>query len=36
MDHDRSYYPHHGLIDRNHNPRPALYRLIVEAAREPR
>ena len=36
MDHDRGYYPHHGLIDRHHNPRPALYRLMVEAAREPR
>jgi hypothetical protein len=32
MDHDRSYYPHRGLIDRHHNPRPALYRLIDEAA----
>jgi 3',5'-cyclic AMP phosphodiesterase CpdA len=28
MDHDRSYYPRHGLIDRHHNPRPALFRLI--------
>ena len=28
MDHDRSYYPRHGLIDRHHNPRPALVRLI--------
>ncbi len=32
MDHDRSYYPRHGLIDRRHNPRPALHRLITEAA----
>jgi 3',5'-cyclic AMP phosphodiesterase CpdA len=28
MDHDRSYYPRHGLIDRHHNPRPGLLRLI--------
>ncbi len=28
MDHDRGYYPRHGLIDRSLNPRPALYRLI--------
>ncbi len=28
MDHDRGYYPRHGLIDRSFNPRPALYRLI--------
>ena len=28
MDHDRSYYPRHGLIDRHHNPRPALFRVI--------
>lgn len=34
MDHDRSYYPRHGLIDRRHNPRPALYRLIETAAGE--
>jgi 3',5'-cyclic AMP phosphodiesterase CpdA len=33
VDHDRGYYPHHGLIDRRYNPRPALQRLIVEAAR---
>lgn len=33
MDHDRGYYPHHGLVDRRFNPRPALYRLIEEAAR---
>ena len=32
MDHDRSYYPRHGLIDRHHNPRPALYRLIERSA----
>ena len=29
VDHDRSYYPHHGLIDRRYNPRRALYRLIA-------
>ena len=28
MDHDRGYYPRHGLIDRSFNPRTALYRLI--------
>ena len=28
MDHDRGYYPRHGLIDRSFNPRIALYRLI--------
>ncbi len=33
MDHDRSYYPHHGLIDRRFNPRPALERLIEVASR---
>jgi 3',5'-cyclic AMP phosphodiesterase CpdA len=33
MDHDRGYYPRHGLIDRRHNPRPALYELIAEARR---
>jgi 3',5'-cyclic AMP phosphodiesterase CpdA len=32
MDHDRSYYPRHGLIDRHHNPRPALVRLIEESS----
>jgi hypothetical protein len=32
MDHDRGYYPRHGLIDRRYNPRPALYRLMTEAA----
>ena len=32
MDHDRAYYPRHGLIDRHHNPRNALYRLIQESA----
>jgi hypothetical protein len=32
MDHDRSYYPRHGLIDRRFNPRPALYRLIEIAS----
>jgi predicted phosphodiesterase len=31
MDHDRGYYPRHGLINRAYNPRRALYRL-VEAA----
>jgi len=25
MDHDRGYYPRHGLIDRRGNPRPALH-----------
>jgi hypothetical protein len=33
VDRDRGYYPHHGLIDRRYNPRPALQRLIAEAAR---
>lgn len=32
IDHDRGYYPRHGLIDRAYNPRPALYRLIEESA----
>ena len=32
MDHDRGYYPRHGLIDRRSNPRPALHRLMTEAA----
>jgi predicted phosphodiesterase len=32
IDHDRGYYPRHGLIDRAYNPRPALYRLIEAAA----
>ena len=32
MDHDRGYYPRHGLIDRGFNPRPALYSLIAESA----
>jgi predicted phosphodiesterase len=36
MDHDRGYYPRHGLIDRHHNPREALYRLIQESARRGR
>jgi len=31
-DHDRSYYPRHGLIDRRFNPRPALHRLIAIAS----
>ena len=33
MDHDRSYYPRHGLIDRRFNPRLALRRLMEEASR---
>jgi predicted phosphodiesterase len=32
VDHDRSYYPHHGLIDRRFDPRPALHRLIEVAS----
>lgn len=32
IDHDRGYYPRHGLIDRAFNPRPALYRLIEVSA----
>ncbi len=32
MDHDRGYYPRHGLIDRSFNPRPALYRLIESSS----
>ncbi|MDJ0954957.1 MAG: metallophosphoesterase [Acidimicrobiia bacterium] len=32
MDHDRGYYPRHGLLDRAFNPRPALYRLIEASA----
>ena len=32
VDHDRSYYPRHGLIDRLFNPRPALYALITASA----
>ncbi len=32
MDHDRGYYPRHGLIDRSFNPRTALYRLIEVAS----
>ena len=31
-DHDRGYYPRHGLIDRSFNPRTALYRLIEVAS----
>jgi predicted phosphodiesterase len=34
MDHDRSYYPRNGLIDRRFNPRPALERLIEVASSE--
>ena len=33
IDHDRGYYPRHGLIDRSFNPRRALYRAI-DVARE--
>jgi hypothetical protein len=33
MDHDRGYYPRHGLIDRRFDPRPALYALIAASAR---
>jgi predicted phosphodiesterase len=32
VDHDRGYYPRHGLIDRRFNPRPALYSLIAAAS----
>lgn len=32
VDHDRGYYPRHGLIDRAFNPRPAFYQLIKESA----
>jgi predicted phosphodiesterase len=32
VDHDRSYYPHIGLVDRRFNPRPALERLIMTSA----
>jgi 3',5'-cyclic AMP phosphodiesterase CpdA len=32
LDHDRGYYPRHGLLDRAYNPRPALYRLIEAAS----
>jgi len=32
MDHDRGYYPRHGLIDRRFNPRPAFYELISEVS----
>ncbi len=32
IDHDRGYYPRHGLIDRAYNPRQALYRLIDVAS----
>jgi len=31
-DHDRGYYRRHGLIDRRHAPRPALYLAIAMAA----
>jgi hypothetical protein len=33
IDHDRGYYPRHGLIDRAFNPRPALHRLIESSSR---
>ncbi|MFV2000864.1 MAG: metallophosphoesterase [Acidimicrobiia bacterium] len=33
MDHDRGYYPRHGLIDRRFNPRPAFYELISGVSR---
>ena len=33
VDHDRGYYPRHGLIDRAFNPRRALYR-VIDVARE--
>ncbi|MEA3511947.1 MAG: hypothetical protein U9R51_10980, partial [Actinomycetota bacterium] len=32
VDHDRGYYPRHGLIDRAFNPRTALYRLMEIAS----
>lgn len=32
VDHDRSYYPRHGLVDRRFNPRRALDRLIAAAS----
>jgi len=38
VDHDRGYYPRHGLIDRSFNPRLALHRLIevaVDASSQP-
>ncbi|MCP3974833.1 MAG: hypothetical protein GY720_10095 [bacterium] len=28
VDHDRGYYPRHGIIDRHFNPRPALHQII--------
>ena len=28
MDHDRGYFPRHGLIDRRGNPRPAFRELV--------
>jgi 3',5'-cyclic AMP phosphodiesterase CpdA len=34
IDHDRGYYPRHGLVDRRFNPRPALRRLMMAAAAE--
>ncbi|MCL1592775.1 MAG: metallophosphoesterase [Actinomycetia bacterium] len=33
MDHDRGYYPRHGLVDRHLNPRGAFYRLISTVSR---
>jgi 3',5'-cyclic AMP phosphodiesterase CpdA len=32
VDHDRSYYPRIGLVDRRFNPRPGLSRLVAVAA----
>lgn len=33
VDHDRGYYPRHGLTDRSYNPRPALHALAIESSR---
>jgi 3',5'-cyclic AMP phosphodiesterase CpdA len=35
VDHDRGYFPRHGLLDRRGNPRPAFRRLAEEARRRP-
>ena len=32
MDHDRGYYPRHGLIDRRYDPRSSLYALVAASA----
>ena len=32
MDHDRGYYPRHGLIDRRFNPRQSFYALMEAAS----